>query len=81
MFTGVADQLQTNYAGDLRNILRAVFDMNCSCRPEIGEDNKEGDSTALGAAYRAIRVNRRSRTPGLPQGMELFYFIVLYVRI
>ena len=27
---GVADQLQTNYASDLRNILKSVFDMNCS---------------------------------------------------
>ncbi|KFM61952.1 Lateral signaling target protein 2-like protein, partial [Stegodyphus mimosarum] len=28
--SGVADQLQTNYASDLRNILKSVFDMNCS---------------------------------------------------
>lgn len=64
--SGVADQLQTNYAGDLRNILRAVFDMNCSYRPDISEENKDVDSTALGAAYRAIRANRRNRN-GLPQ--------------
>ncbi|XP_064599707.1 lateral signaling target protein 2 homolog isoform X2 [Liolophura sinensis] len=28
--SGVADQLQTNYASDLRNILKSVFDLNCS---------------------------------------------------
>ncbi|KAF8792286.1 lateral signaling target protein 2 homolog isoform X1 [Argiope bruennichi] len=28
--SGVADQLQTNYASDLRNILKCVFDMNCN---------------------------------------------------
>ncbi|KAK3595813.1 hypothetical protein CHS0354_014629 [Potamilus streckersoni] len=28
--SGVADQLQTNYASDLRHILKSVFDMNCS---------------------------------------------------
>ncbi|XP_023216521.1 lateral signaling target protein 2 homolog isoform X2 [Centruroides sculpturatus] len=28
--SGVADQLQTNYASDLRNILKNVFEMNCS---------------------------------------------------
>ncbi|XP_054717965.1 lateral signaling target protein 2 homolog [Uloborus diversus] len=35
--SGVADQLQTNYASDLRNILKSVFDINCTqCyAPEI----------------------------------------------
>nr|CAD7407011.1 unnamed protein product [Timema cristinae] len=28
---GVADQLQTNFAGDLRNILKSVFLINASC--------------------------------------------------
>jgi len=27
-YTGVADQLQTNFASDLRNILKAVFDLH-----------------------------------------------------
>jgi len=31
---GVADQLQTNFAGDLRNILKCVFQMNASEQPE-----------------------------------------------
>ena len=30
LFTGVADQLQTNYASDLRHILKAVFECNSS---------------------------------------------------
>ena len=37
--TGVADQLQTNFAGDLRNILRVVFNLNCS-EPVVMEDDK-----------------------------------------
>ncbi|XP_076469937.1 lateral signaling target protein 2 homolog [Babylonia areolata] len=37
--SGVADQLQTNFAGDLRNILRVVFNLNCS-EPVIMEDEK-----------------------------------------
>lgn len=42
--TGVADQLQTNYASDLRNILKSVFDMNCS-QSQISEkcDNSTSD--------------------------------------
>lgn len=28
---GIADQLQTNFACDLRHILKAVFDSNTSC--------------------------------------------------
>lgn len=37
--SGVADQLQTNFAGDLRNILRVVFNLNCS-EPVVIEDEK-----------------------------------------
>lgn len=29
-YTGVADQLQTNYAADLRHILKVVFECYCS---------------------------------------------------
>ncbi|KAG8196612.1 hypothetical protein JTE90_014169 [Oedothorax gibbosus] len=32
--SGVADQLQTNYASDLRNILKSVFDMNSQGQEE-----------------------------------------------
>lgn len=62
---GVADQLQTNYAGDLRNILRAVFDMNCSEPIDINTEDKRKDATPLEAAYRAMshasRTARRAR--------------------
>ncbi|XP_059468991.1 lateral signaling target protein 2 homolog isoform X2 [Neocloeon triangulifer] len=36
---GVADQLQTNFAGDLRNILKCVFLMNASEQSEEEEDD------------------------------------------
>lgn len=39
---GVADQLQTNFAGDLRNILKAVFLINATDRADyetIDDDN------------------------------------------
>lgn len=37
--SGVADQLQTNYASDLRNILKNVFEMNCSQLCNVKEDS------------------------------------------
>ncbi|CAG5136003.1 unnamed protein product, partial [Candidula unifasciata] len=58
--SGVADQLQTNFAGDLRNILRAVFDMNCSELVDISTDDKCKDTTPLEAAYRAVSQASRS---------------------
>uniref|UniRef100_A0A2C9JKS4 FYVE-type domain-containing protein n=1 Tax=Biomphalaria glabrata TaxID=6526 RepID=A0A2C9JKS4_BIOGL len=62
--SGVADQLQTNFAGDLRNILRSVFDMNCSEPVDIAEGDKSKDTTPLGAAYRAMsHASRNSRRP------------------
>ncbi|XP_034189441.2 lateral signaling target protein 2 homolog isoform X1 [Osmia lignaria lignaria] len=39
---GVADQLQTNFASDLRNILKCVFLMNSSQTVEDGETKDEG---------------------------------------
>ncbi|XP_031847675.1 lateral signaling target protein 2 homolog isoform X2 [Nomia melanderi] len=42
---GVADQLQTNFASDLRNILKCVFLMNSSQTPEDGETKDEGLTT------------------------------------
>lgn len=47
--SGVADQLQTNFAGDLRNILRVVFNLNCS-EPVVMEEEK--------AFRRRLRANR-----------------------
>lgn len=52
--SGVADQLQTNFAGDLRNILRSVFDMNCSEPVDKGDGDKPKDLTSISAAYRAM---------------------------
>jgi hypothetical protein len=46
--SGVADQLQTNFAGDLRNILRVVFNLHCS-EPVVIEEEK---------AFRRRRRNR-----------------------
>lgn len=34
-FTGVADQLQTNFASEMRNILKCVFEMNSLARQEV----------------------------------------------
>ncbi|ESO90839.1 hypothetical protein LOTGIDRAFT_87572, partial [Lottia gigantea] len=44
--SGVADQLQTNFASDLRNILRAVFDMNCS-EPLMSFDTSPSKSDVI----------------------------------
>lgn len=41
--SGVADQLQTNFASDLRNILKQVFDMQSS-EMESPKINKSWDS-------------------------------------
>nr|XP_042904972.1 lateral signaling target protein 2 homolog isoform X1 [Parasteatoda tepidariorum] len=43
--SGVADQLQTNYASDLRNILKSVFDMNCSQSQQEVCDNSQTDNS------------------------------------
>lgn len=38
---GVADQLQTNFAGDLRNILKSVFSMNATETESEDESDKD----------------------------------------
>lgn len=62
--SGVADQLQTNYAGDLRNILKSVFDMNSSSEPdEIKSIGTKFDRTQqIQAQLQAARVNRYRRS-------------------
>lgn len=54
---GVADQLQTNFASDLRQILRSVFLMNVSPSPpeedEINVVDKSKDSTSDLFEFRA----------------------------
>lgn len=42
---GVADQLQTNFAGDLRNILKAVFSMNAT-ETESEDEAEEKDNSS-----------------------------------
>ena len=42
---GVADQLQTNFAGDLRNILKSVFSMNAT-ETESEEDEEEKETNS-----------------------------------
>lgn len=53
---GVADQLQTNFASDLRQILRSVFLMNISPsldEPEISIDDKSKNTTSDLFEFRA----------------------------
>lgn len=58
---GVADQLQTNFAADLRQILRAVFLINCSQeeeeKPEIIDDTKSKDNQQDLFEFRASEEN------------------------
>ena len=47
LLPGVADQLQTNYASDLRHILKCVFEMNSNNPPDSSEEevtNRERDT-------------------------------------
>jgi hypothetical protein len=56
----VADQLQTNFAGDLRNILKCVFLVNASSSISTEEqDLEEGPVTA---------VSVEQETPSPPTG-------------
>lgn len=48
--SGVADQLQTNFASDLRSILKAVFDINCS-EPLVIADNAVEGSDHYAASH------------------------------
>lgn len=58
---GVADQLQTNFAADLRQILRAVFLINCSQeeeeKPAIIDDTKSKDNQQDLFEFRASEEN------------------------
>ncbi|XP_060076586.1 lateral signaling target protein 2 homolog [Ylistrum balloti] len=62
---GVADQLQTNYAGDLRHILKCVFAMNSS-EPPIVEEH-QGKSTSPQIIHTGVqspqRDHHRQSTP------------------
>lgn len=45
---GVADQLQTNYASDLRHILKCVFEMNTESLPEPDNNNSPQETISEG---------------------------------
>ncbi|KDR21180.1 Lateral signaling target protein 2-like protein [Zootermopsis nevadensis] len=52
---GVADQLQTNFAGDLRHILKCVFLMNASSSISTEEqDSEEGPVTAVSVEQESL---------------------------
>lgn len=44
--SGVADQLQTNFAGEMRNILKCVFEMNSSSKQELPTPAPEAEGPA-----------------------------------
>lgn len=76
LFSGVADQLQTNYAGDLRNILKCVFDMNCSDPVIVLDESpkKKFDRHPNFMARRTNRYGHRSIS-NRPRGKSgLWYF-------
>ncbi|XP_078587688.1 uncharacterized protein LOC144868865 isoform X2 [Branchiostoma floridae x Branchiostoma japonicum] len=52
--SGVADQLQTNYASDLRHILKAVFLMHCTVLEEVVEDTSLNPSPTAEAQENGI---------------------------
>lgn len=55
---GVADQLQTNFAADLRQILRSVFLINCTPdEPEIIDETKSKDNQQDLFEFRASEEN------------------------
>uniref|UniRef100_T1J100 Lateral signaling target protein 2 homolog n=1 Tax=Strigamia maritima TaxID=126957 RepID=T1J100_STRMM len=60
--SGVADQLQTNYASDLRNILKFVFQINCSessssVTPETSNRTIDNSHPNDGRSSRAERIS------------------------
>ncbi|KYN41801.1 Lateral signaling target protein 2 like protein [Trachymyrmex septentrionalis] len=66
---GVADQLQTNFASDLRNILKCVFLMNSSQAIEDTEESKEQNvsSTANASIDTAETESIHERQESLPE--------------
>ena len=71
---GVADQLQTNYAGDLRHILKSVFEMNSSEPLSLDINGKPSQPHIIPPGHR--RANRRRRNhrrhhSTRPRGIEL----------
>lgn len=49
---GVADQLQTNYASDLRSILKTLFEvMATKCEEGDNDNHKKGEERVLGVQH------------------------------
>jgi hypothetical protein len=79
---GVADQLQTNFAGDLRNILKCVFLMNASEQVEVEKERVETTTVEEGV----LEEDALSIDTGM-QNVEVkltdnnyLYFLVLFKR-
>lgn len=79
LFSGVADQLQTNYAGDLRNILKCVFDMNCSDPVIVLDESpkKKFDRHPNFMARRTNRYGHRSIS-NRPRGKSGWWFFTMF---
>lgn len=79
MFSGVADQLQTNYAGDLRNILKCVFDMNCSDPVIVLDESpkKKFDRHPNFMARRTNRYGHRSIS-NRPRGKSGWWYFTMF---
>ncbi|GFY40745.1 lateral signaling target protein 2 homolog [Trichonephila inaurata madagascariensis] len=62
--SGVADQLQTNYASDLRNILKCVFDMNCNNenQQETCDNSQTGENQGDNHEHALLRESAFSET-------------------
>lgn len=52
---GVADQLQTNYASDLRSILKTLFEvMATKCEQGENDNQKKGEDHVFYKQYRTM---------------------------
>lgn len=60
---GVADQLQTNYASDLRSILKTLFEvMATKCEQGDNDNQKKGTALATEQEYKAWDILRVGNT-------------------
>lgn len=59
--TGVADQLQTNYASDLRSILKTLFEVMAT-KVEQGDNDKQKKGKNTSAHTQSGFWRRKSRT-------------------
>ncbi|XP_063236770.1 lateral signaling target protein 2 homolog [Bacillus rossius redtenbacheri] len=64
---GVADQLQTNFAGDLRSILKCVFLMNASGAAGTPDPDDEEGGRTVERAEEALSAGGWEPSPGQPE--------------